>query len=157
MRHKNSGRKLSRTPAHRRALLRNMVTSLIKHERLETTVPKAKELRRVAERFITLGGTDTLAARRRAYAYIFDKAVVHKLFADIGPRYKERPGGYTRVLRSGIRKGDAAEMAVIELVETAAPPAKKKSAAKKKRAASKSKSESKPVEQETAAAGEQSP
>jgi large subunit ribosomal protein L17 len=123
-----------------------MATSFLKFERFETTVPKAKELRPVVERLITLGKNDTLAARRQAYAYLTDKAVVHKLFAEVGPRCKERSGGYTRIIRTRVRNGDAAEMAVIELVDragekTVAPknkeasgearPAGKKAAAKK--------------------------
>ena len=128
MRHGNGLRQLSRTTSHRRALLRNMATSLLKYERFETTVPKAKELRPVVERLITLGKNDTLAARRQAYAYLTDKAVVHKLFADVGPRCRERSGGYTRIVRTRVRNGDAAEMAVIELVDQAGQsgsPAKK--------------------------------
>jgi large subunit ribosomal protein L17 len=133
MRHGNGLRQLSRSTSHRRALLRNMATSFLKFERFETTVPKAKELRPVVERLITLGKNDTLAARRQAYAYITDKAVVHKLFADVGPRCKERNGGYTRITRTRVRNGDAAEMAVIELVDRAgeAKPAAKKATAKK--------------------------
>jgi len=108
--------------------MRNMATSLLKFERFETTVPKAKELRPVVERLITLGKNDTLAARRQAYSYLTDKAIVHKLFADVGPRCKERNGGYTRIVRTRVRSGDAAEMAVIELVDRAG---EKKVAAKK--------------------------
>ena len=117
MRHGNGQRQLSRSTSHRRALLRNMATSFLKYERFETTVPKAKELRPVVERLITLGKIDNLAARRQAYSYLTDKAVVHKLFADVGPRCKERNGGYTRIVRTRFRNGDAAEMAVIELVD----------------------------------------
>jgi large subunit ribosomal protein L17 len=119
MRHGNGLRQLSRSTSHRRALLRNMATSFLKFESFETTVPKAKELRPVVERLITLGKNDTLAARRKAYAYLTDKAVVHKLFADVGPRCKERNGGYTRIVRTRFRNGDAAEMAIIELVDRA--------------------------------------
>lgn len=140
MRHGNGLRQLSRSTSHRRALLRNMATSFFKYERFETTVPKAKELRPVVERLITLGKKDTLAARRQAYGYLTDKAIVHKLFADVGPRCKERNGGYTRIVRTRVRKGDAAEMAVIELVdrEGVAPASKKQGAsAKKKGSASK--------------------
>lgn len=116
MRHKVSGRKFSRTAGHRRALLRNMATSLLRYEAYETTVQKAKDLRRVVEKLITLGRKDTLANRKLALSYIIDKQVVHKLFAELGPRYQGRPGGYTRVLRTRTRHGDAAEMAHISLV-----------------------------------------
>lgn len=117
MRHKKTFRKFSRTPAHRRAMFRNMATALLDKESIETTFHKAKDLRGVVERLITLGKEDTVHHRRKAYGYLQDKAVVHKLFAEVGPRYKERPGGYTRVLRSRVRPGDAADMAVIQLVE----------------------------------------
>jgi len=142
MRHGNGLRQLSRSTSHRRALLRNMATSFIKFERFETTVPKAKELRPVVERLITLGKNDTVAARRQAYSYITDKTVVAKLFADVGPRCKSRNGGYTRIVRTGFRNGDAAEMAVIELVDQAGEKVKsekpeKKAAAKKAPAAKK--------------------
>jgi large subunit ribosomal protein L17 len=120
MRHGKTLRKLSRNASHRRALLRNLATSFIKHERFETTIQKAKELRPVVEKLITLGKNDTLVARRQAYSYLTSKAVVHKLFADVGPRCKERKGGYTRIVRTRVRHGDAAELAVIELVDRAA-------------------------------------
>jgi large subunit ribosomal protein L17 len=120
MRHGKTLRKLSRNATHRRALLRNLATSFIKHERFETTVQKAKELRPVVEKLITLGKNDTLDARRQAYSYLTSKAVVHKLFADVGPRCKERNGGYTRIVRTRVRHGDAAELAVIELVDRGA-------------------------------------
>ncbi|MEN9845679.1 MAG: hypothetical protein RIS36_826 [Pseudomonadota bacterium] len=97
--------------------MRNLATSFFKHESFETTVPKAKELRPVVERLVTLGKNDTLAARRQAYSYLLDKAVVHKLFTDIGPRNASRNGGYTRIVRTRVRPGDAAELAVIELVD----------------------------------------
>lgn len=116
MRHRCALRKFNRSSSHRRAMFRNMATALLLHEKCETTVEKAKDLRRVVEKLITLAGSDTLHARRQAYSYLQDKAVVHKLFAEIGPRFKARPGGYTRVLRSRTRSGDAAELAVIELV-----------------------------------------
>jgi large subunit ribosomal protein L17 len=122
MRHAKGLRKLSRNASHRRALLRNLATSFIKFERFETTVQKAKELRPVVERLITSGKSDTVADRRQAYSYLLDKAVVHKLFTDIGPRFKTRPGGYTRIVRTRIRHGDTAQMAVIEMVEKAATP-----------------------------------
>jgi len=119
MRHGKTLRQLSRSTSHRRALLRNMATSFIKHEHFETTVQKAKELRPVVERLITLGKDDNLAARRQAYSYLLDKGVVHKLFADVGPRCSSRNGGYTRIVRTRLRNGDAAQMAVIELVDKA--------------------------------------
>ena len=117
MRHGVSGRKLGVTSTHRVAMLRSMATSLIKHEQITTTLPKAKELRPYVERIITLGKRGDLHARRQAYAQIRDEKVVDKLFTTIADRYKGRAGGYTRVLKAGIRFGDAADMAVIELVE----------------------------------------
>jgi large subunit ribosomal protein L17 len=117
MRHGIAGRKLHRTSSHRLAMFRNMATSLLKHEQITTTLPKAKELRPYVERIITLGKRGGLHARRQAYARIMDERVVDKLFTTIAERYRERPGGYTRVLRAGIRQGDAAEMAIIELVD----------------------------------------
>jgi len=119
MRHRRSGRKLSRTTPHRRALLRNMATSLIKHERFETTIEKAKELRPVVEKLITKAKSGTLAARRAAFGYLQEKAIVHKLFADVAPRFTKRNGGYCRIVRTGIRHGDTAQLAVIEFVESA--------------------------------------
>jgi large subunit ribosomal protein L17 len=117
MRHGVSGRKLGVTSTHRIAMLRSMATSLIKHEQITTTLPKAKELRPYVERIITLGKRGGLHARRQAYAQIRDEKVVDKLFTTIAERYKARNGGYTRVLKAGMRYGDAASMAVIELVE----------------------------------------
>jgi large subunit ribosomal protein L17 len=117
MRHGVSGRKLGVTSSHRVAMLRSMATSLIKHEQITTTLPKAKELRPYVERIITLGKRGDLHARRQAHAQIRDEKVVDKLFTTIAERYKERKGGYTRVLKAGMRYGDAADMAVIELVE----------------------------------------
>jgi large subunit ribosomal protein L17 len=117
MRHGVSGRKLGVTSTHRVAMLRSMATSLIKHEQITTTLPKAKELRPYVERIITLGKRGDLHARRQAYAQIRDEKVVDKLFTTIAERYKARAGGYTRVLKAGVRYGDAADMAVIELVE----------------------------------------
>jgi large subunit ribosomal protein L17 len=117
MRHGVAGRKLGVTSTHRIAMLRNMATSLIKHEQITTTLPKAKELRPYVERIITLGKRGDLHARRQAYAQIRDEKVVAKLFTTIAERYKGRQGGYTRVLKAGVRYGDAADMAVIELVE----------------------------------------
>jgi large subunit ribosomal protein L17 len=117
MRHRNKGRQLSRTASHRRAVLRNLATSLFRHERIETTTAKAKELRPYAERLITLAKRGDLHARRLAAGKIQDSEVLGKLFKDIGPRFAERPGGYTRILKLGARKGDAAEMSLIELVD----------------------------------------
>ncbi|MEZ5827558.1 MAG: 50S ribosomal protein L17 [Hyphomicrobiales bacterium] len=117
MRHRKAGRKLNRTPAHRSALLASLASALIKHEQIATTLPKAKELRRVTDRLITLAKRGDLHARRLAFARIRDEAMVTKLFDTLGPRYADRPGGYTRVLKAGFRYGDSAPMAVIELVE----------------------------------------
>ena len=117
MRHGVSGRKLGVTTSHRLAMLRSMATSLLKHEQITTTLPKAKELRPYVERIITLGKRGDLHARRQAYAQVRDEKVVDKLFTTIAERYKGRAGGYTRVLKAGMRYGDAADMAVIELVE----------------------------------------
>jgi large subunit ribosomal protein L17 len=118
MRHRVSFRKLSRTHEHRRALLRNLVTSLFLHERIETTVAKAKEARRVAERMITFAKRGDISARRHVDSYVFDAAATRKLFDTIAPWYKERQGGYTRIIRIGRRLGDAGEMAIFELVKT---------------------------------------
>jgi large subunit ribosomal protein L17 len=112
-----SGRKLNRTSAHREAMFRNMASSLIKHEVIKTTLPKAKELRRVAEPLITLAKTDGVANRRLAFARLRDEVAVGKLFTEIGPRYASRPGGYLRILKCGFRAGDAAPMAYVELVD----------------------------------------
>ena len=117
MRHLNSGRKFSRTSAHREAMFSNMAASLIKHELIRTTLPKAKELRRVAEPLITIGKTDGVANRRLAMSRLRDKEAVGKLFVDLGPRYKARPGGYLRILKCGFRPGDNAPMAYVELVD----------------------------------------
>jgi len=117
MRHRNSGRALSRTSSHRAALMRNMSKSLIEHEQIRTTVPKAKELRRVVEPLITLAKTDSVANRRLAFNRLRDDATVAKLFTDLGPRYKERPGGYLRILKAGFRPGDNAPVAIVQLVE----------------------------------------
>lgn len=116
MRHRKKGRNLSRSPSHRKALMRNMAMSLFQHERITTTTARAKELRPYAERLITLAKRGDLHARRLAARRITDRDVLGKLFDDIAPRYSERPGGYTRILKLGNRKGDAAEMALIELV-----------------------------------------
>ena len=123
MRHGNGLRKLNRTSAHRQAMLRNMMNSLIEHEAIKTTVPQAKELRRVIEPMITLAKNDSVANRRLAFARLRDDASVAKLFADLGPRFKTRPGGYTRILKMGFRVGDNAPMAFVELVDRPAPAA----------------------------------
>lgn len=117
MRHRKAGRKLGRTSSHRDAMLRNMVTSLLEQERIVTTVPKAKEARRIAEQMITLGKRGDLHARRQALAYIRSKDIVAKLFDEISTQYASRQGGYTRIIRTGTRSGDAAPMAIIELVD----------------------------------------
>jgi large subunit ribosomal protein L17 len=117
MRHRKSGRKFNRTAEHRKALFANMAAALIKHEQIVTTLPKAKDLRRVAERLITLAKRGDLHARRLVAARLRDEKMVAKLFETIGPRYKDRPGGYTRVLKAGFRYGDSAPVAVIELVD----------------------------------------
>ena len=116
MRHRKSGRKLNRNSAHRTAMFRNMTSSLVEHELIKTTVSKAKELRRVAEPLITLSKKDTVANRRVAFNRLRNKAAVTKLFYELGPRYKDRPGGYLRILKCGYRNGDAAPMAYVELV-----------------------------------------
>jgi large subunit ribosomal protein L17 len=146
MRHQLSGRQLSRNASHRSAMLRNMAVSLLRHETIRTTIPKAKELRRVVEPLITLGKVDTEAKRRLAFSRLRDTAVVEKLFGDLGPRFKARAGGYTRILHMAPRPGDNADMALMQLVDgpVAAEgddkPAKKakaktKAAPKKKKAA----------------------
>ena len=117
MRHRLSGRKLNRTGSHRRAMFRNMAVSLFRHELIRTTVPKAKELRRVVEPLITRAKIDNLARRRLAFDRLRDRQVVTKLFNEIGPRYRERPGGYMRILKAGFRLGDQAPMAIVELVD----------------------------------------
>ncbi len=149
MRHQLSGRQLSRNSSHRRALMRNMCAALIRAETIRTTLPKAKELRRVVEPLITLGKTDSLPGRRRAFVTLRDDALVVKLFEDIGPRFRTRAGGYTRILKMGPRPGDSAPMALMQLVEGEAPAAatsgddkparkaKKEAAPKKEKAARK--------------------
>ena len=117
MRHRKAGRRLNRTSAHRRAMFRNMAVSLLRHEGIHTTLPKAKELRRVIEPLITLAGEDTLAHRRRAFDKLRDRQIVGKLFMKLGPKYKARPGGYLRILKNGYRPGDNAPMAYVELVD----------------------------------------
>jgi large subunit ribosomal protein L17 len=123
MRHGLSGRQLSRNSTHRAAMLRNMAASLLRHETIRTTVPKAKELRRYVEPLITLGKTDSMANRRRAFARLRDAEVVEKLFGELGPRFKARPGGYTRILHMASRAGDNADLALMALVDQAAPAA----------------------------------
>jgi large subunit ribosomal protein L17 len=137
MRHKLSGRQLSRNSSHRHALMRNMSASLLRHETIRTTVPKAKELRRVVEPLITLGKSDSEANRRLAFARLRDAGLVEKLFTDLGPRFRTRPGGYTRILRMVPRAGDAAKMALMQLVDRPAPVASdSEPAAKSKQARS---------------------
>ena len=121
MRHRKSGRQLNRNSSHRKAMFKNMTVSLIEHEVIKTTVPKAKELKRVAEPLITLAKSDSVANRRLAFARTGSKAAVGKLFAELGPRYENRPGGYTRILKCGFRSGDAAPMAFVELVDRPLP------------------------------------
>ena len=117
MRHRESGRKLNRNSSHRKAMFRNMASSLFDHELIKTTLPKAKELRRVAEPLITLAKEDNVAKRRLAFDRMRDKEMVGKLFSELAPRYKDRPGGYLRILKCGFRAGDAAPMALVELVD----------------------------------------
>ena len=140
MRHRNSGRQLSRNSSHRHAMLRNMATSLLRHETIRTTVPKAKELRRVVEPLITLAKADSLAKRRVAYSRLRDEGVVEKLFTDLGPRFKARAGGYTRILKMEPRPGDSADMALMQLVDSAAAPADNAEDSKSAKAPKKSKS-----------------
>jgi len=116
MRHRNSGRKLSRNTSHRRALLRNLVTSFLEHGRLMTTLPKAKEIRPLAEKMITLGKRDDLHARRQVQAYLLKEAIAKRVFDTIAPRFADRPGGYSRIVKLGYRKGDGADLAIIELI-----------------------------------------
>jgi large subunit ribosomal protein L17 len=140
MRHHLSGRQLSRNSAHRHALMRNMSVSLLRHETIRTTLPKAKELRRVVEPLITLAKSDGEANRRLAFSRLRDAAVVEKLFADLGPRFKARPGGYTRILRMVPRPGDSAPMALMQLVEGASPAAAEEPTGAKKKTARRAKS-----------------
>ncbi len=116
MRHKIAGRKLGRNPSHRRSLLRNLVTSFLEHERLVTTLPKAKEVRPLADKMITLGKKDTLHARRQVQSYLLSDATTKKVFNSIAPRFSDRPGGYSRIVRLGPRVGDGADVAIIELL-----------------------------------------
>ena len=117
MRHRESGRKLNRNSSHRKAMYRNMAVSLMQHETIKTTLPKAKELRRVAEPLITLAKNDSVAKRRVAFSRLRDRDTVTKLFGELGPRYKKRPGGYLRILKCGFRPGDKAPMAIVELID----------------------------------------
>jgi large subunit ribosomal protein L17 len=117
MRHRESGRRLNRNSSHRKAMFRNMTCSLLRHELIKTTLPKAKELRRVAEPIITMGKSDSVSKRRLAFSRLRDNEVVGKLFNELGPRYKDRPGGYLRILKCGYRPGDKAPMAYVELVD----------------------------------------
>lgn len=121
MRHGNSGRKLNRTSSHRTALFRNLAIALLRHEQIVTTLPKAKELRRVAEPLITMGKTPTLANRRLAFSRLRDREMVGKLFDDLGPHFKDRRGGYLRILKTGNRRGDCAPLALVQLVDRKAP------------------------------------
>src|SRR5271155_124501 len=163
MRHRNSGRQLSRNASHRHAMLRNMATSLLQHETIRTTVPKAKELRRVVEPLITMAKVDTIGLRRLAHSRLRDDAVVEKLFADLGPRFKARAGGYTRILKMEPRPGDNADMALVQLVDSAPVATEKKedkktakapkaSAKKSKKAADESEAEATPKRKKKAAA-----
>jgi len=148
MRHQLSGRQLSRNSAHRHALMRNMAAALLRHETIRTTLPKAKELRRVVEPLITLGKSDSMASRRRAFAELRDEQLVEKLFAELGPRYQARPGGYTRILRMLPRPGDAAPMALMQLVdqpEKAAAPAEEAEKKPEKKAKKPAKAEAAPA------------
>jgi large subunit ribosomal protein L17 len=117
MRHRKSGRQLNRNSSHRKAMFQNMAVSLLRHEAIKTTLPKAKELRRIAEPFITMAKTDSVHKRRLAFNRLRDREIVGKLFNELGPRYKDRPGGYLRILKIGYRTGDSAPMAYVELVD----------------------------------------
>ncbi len=154
MRHQLTGRQLSRNSAHRHALMRNMSVSLLRHETIRTTLPKAKELRRVVEPLITLGKKDGDANRRLAFARLRDAEVVEKLFAELGPRFKARPGGYTRILRMTPRPGDSAPMALMQLVEgpAAAAPADEAGGKKTRRRAKAKAKSAKPEAKAKAAA-----
>jgi large subunit ribosomal protein L17 len=132
MRHRVKGKKLGRDTAHRRALLRNLVTSFLEKGRIRTSLAKAKAARPLAEKMITLAKRDTLNARRRAIRFIFRKEVVKKLFAELGPRFSERPGGYTRIVKIGARRGDGADMALLELIGTEFKKKEKKKPLKEK-------------------------
>jgi len=152
MRHRLSGRQLSRNAPHRHALMRNMSVALLRHETIRTTLPKAKELRRVVEPLITLAKTDSEARRRLAFSRLRDNAVVEKLFGDLGPRFKARAGGYTRILRMMPRPGDSAPMALMQLVDQAAAPAVGADANEDKKGKKKAKASDKPRARNAAAA-----
>ena len=152
MRHRKAHRKLNRTASHRKAMFANMAASLIEHEQIVTTLPKAKELRRVVEPLITLAKTDSEARRRLAFARLRDAEVVTKLFADLGPRFKARAGGYTRILRMMPRAGDSAPMALMQLVDKAAAPAVEEAAPAKAKKKAKAKAAAKPRARKAAAA-----
>ena len=154
MRHHLSGRQLSRNSAHRHALMRNLAIALLRYETIRTTVPKAKELRRVVEPIITLGKKDSIAARRRAFAQLRDEALVEKLFTEVGPRFQTRAGGYTRILKMEPRPGDSAPMALVALVEkadakvAAEPPAEEKPTKRKRKSAAAPEPEAKAVKKQ---------
>ena len=162
MRHRKSGRKFNRNSAHRQAMLRNMAVSLFEHEQIKTTLAKAKELRRVAEPLITLGKTPTVANRRLAFDRLRNRAIVSKLFDDLGVRFKQRPGGYLRILKCGFRDGDNAPMAYVQLVEQREPGAQPDNKQKQKKSAAKDTDAKKPAaktkkkRKKTAAKSEQS-
>jgi large subunit ribosomal protein L17 len=147
MRHRNSGRKLSRNTSHRRALLRNLVTSFLEHGRLMTTLPKAKEIRPLAEKMITLGKRDTLHARRQVQAYLLKEAIAKHVFDNVAPRFADRPGGYSRIIKLGYRQGDGADLAIIELIGSELEVKKAERAEKSKEKESK-KAETKKEEEE---------
>jgi large subunit ribosomal protein L17 len=140
MRHLNAGRKLGRKTPHRISMFRNMVTSLLDKERIRTTLPRAKEVRPIAERMITLGKRESLHARRQALAYVRDPKVVSKLFSDLAPRFAQRKGGYTRIVRLGFREGDGAQMAILELIGSEFKKVEDKKSGKKAKKAEKEKS-----------------
>lgn len=150
-------RKLGRSPSHRKALLRNLMNALVRSERIETTVEKAKELRRLADRLITLGKRDTTHARRRAFSLLSDKSNTEKLFAGLAGRFRERQGGYTRIVRTGYRVGDGAEMAIIEYLPQEEKPTAGKKAAAKKSARKKAAPEKKAAVKEKAKKTEKKP
>lgn len=164
MRHRNIGRQLSRNSSHRAAMLRNLAGAVLRHETIKTTVPKAKEIRRVVEPLITLAKRDNVAKRRQAFDRLRDRELVTKLFTDLGPHYQERPGGYLRILKTGFRPGDNAPMAVVQLVDrdgkdvaeiegdTAAAEVTESKAKAKKKPAAKKKAEAKPKKKTTAKA-----
>ncbi|GBC78925.1 50S ribosomal protein L17 [bacterium HR09] len=134
MRHNRAGRKLGRVSEHRRALFRNQLLSLLQHERIITTLPKAKELRPIAERMVTLGRKNSVHARRLVNRWVSDRNLIKKLFSEIAPRFATRPGGYTRIVKLGPRKGDGAELAILEFVDYKLPEAKKSKEAKEEKA-----------------------